>query len=98
MLQKNTGDQTEARKFTRRQFVGRAAALGLSVSALPALSGLLDPVVAAASSLSPSRRRHTSCLSDWSSDVCSSDLERGSRTGHPRASRRRSGWFVPVAQ
>src|SRR5437899_10679038 len=22
-----------------------------------------------------SRRRHTSCLSDWSSDVCSSDLE-----------------------
>src|SRR5471030_1303509 len=24
-----------------------------------------------------SRRRHTSCLSDWSSDVCSSDLEWG---------------------
>src|SRR5262245_66671052 len=23
-----------------------------------------------------SRRRHTRCLSDWSSDVCSSDLER----------------------
>src|SRR5262245_64176755 len=23
-----------------------------------------------------SRRRHTSCLSDWSSDVCSSDLRR----------------------
>src|SRR5438045_4864380 len=23
-----------------------------------------------------SRRRHTSCLSDWSSDVCSSDLSR----------------------
>src|SRR5205814_7431828 len=22
----------------------------------------------------PSRRRHTRCLSDWSSDVCSSDL------------------------
>src|SRR5258705_4734571 len=22
----------------------------------------------------PRRRRHTSCLSDWSSDVCSSDL------------------------
>src|ERR1039458_5342060 len=22
----------------------------------------------------PSRRRHTTCLSDWSSDVCSSDL------------------------
>src|SRR5262245_64550885 len=24
-----------------------------------------------------SRRRHTRCLSDWSSDVCSSDLRRG---------------------
>src|SRR5205814_5283056 len=24
-----------------------------------------------------SRRRHTRCLSDWSSDVCSSDLDRG---------------------
>src|SRR5262245_66448434 len=24
-----------------------------------------------------SRRRHTRCLSDWSSDVCSSDLEHG---------------------
>src|SRR5258705_11419797 len=24
-----------------------------------------------------SRRRHTRCLSDWSSDVCSSDLARG---------------------
>src|ERR1035441_10943091 len=24
-----------------------------------------------------SRRRHTRCLSDWSSDVCSSDLETG---------------------
>src|SRR5205814_3835367 len=23
------------------------------------------------------RRRHTRCLSDWSSDVCSSDLEEG---------------------
>src|SRR5882724_4677323 len=36
-----------------------------------------------------SRRRHTRCLSDWSSDVCSSDLDeneatltfQGSRTG-----------------
>src|SRR5258705_12785012 len=26
--------------------------------------------------LFPSRRRHTRCLSDWSSDVCSSDLPR----------------------
>src|SRR5205814_3889297 len=29
-----------------------------------------------------SRRRHTRCLSDWSSDVCSSDLE-----GEPRCQR-----------
>src|SRR5262245_59606991 len=27
-----------------------------------------------------SRRRHTSCLSDWSSDVCSSDLTRRAKT------------------
>src|SRR5262245_64549134 len=27
-----------------------------------------------------SRRRHTRCLSDWSSDVCSSDLERDEST------------------
>src|SRR5437899_12813377 len=26
-----------------------------------------------------SRRRHTRCLSDWSSDVCSSDLSQGGR-------------------
>src|ERR1039458_8307845 len=31
-----------------------------------------------------SRRRHTRCLSDWSSDVCSSDL--------------RSGWFERDAE
>src|SRR5438132_5246077 len=29
-----------------------------------------------------SRRRHTRSLSDWSSDVCSSDLGGGRRTGH----------------
>src|ERR1039458_8800711 len=31
----------------------------------------------------PSRRRHTRCLSDWNSDVCSSDLigERGRNRG-----------------
>src|SRR5262245_63067001 len=29
-----------------------------------------------------SRRRHTRCLSDWSSDVCSSDLS-GVQFGHP---------------
>src|SRR5262245_62189347 len=33
-----------------------------------------------------SRRRHTRCLSDWSSDVCSSDLE---PTG---SSARSAGW------
>src|SRR5205814_10552266 len=27
-----------------------------------------------------SRRRHTRCLSDWSSDVCSSDLHRSTET------------------
>src|SRR5947199_10626173 len=31
-----------------------------------------------------SRRRHTSCLSDWSSDVCSSDLGAASRLGGVR--------------
>src|SRR5205814_6956790 len=33
-----------------------------------------------------SRRRHTRCLSDWSSDVCSSDLDAGAhreRCGGP---------------
>src|SRR5262249_56237876 len=34
-----------------------------------------------------SRRRHTRLVSDWSSDVCSSDLSSGPRT---RASRRRA--------
>src|SRR3989449_5946808 len=30
-----------------------------------------------------SRRRHTRCSRGWSSDVCSSDLERGMRTAPP---------------
>src|SRR5262245_64614339 len=35
-----------------------------------------------------SRRRHTSCLSDWSSDVCSSDLAIGRlEVGMPRRER-----------
>src|SRR5437899_6433506 len=34
-----------------------------------------------------SRRRHTRCLSDWSSDVCSSDL----KTSPPRARSHRGG-------
>src|SRR5258705_10283596 len=29
-----------------------------------------------------SRRRHTRCLSDWSSDVCSSDLSPNNPTGN----------------
>src|SRR5258705_7573089 len=33
-----------------------------------------------------SRRRHTSCLSDWSSDVCSSDLWQRTLAGIVRAS------------
>src|SRR5205814_3394735 len=32
-----------------------------------------------------SRRRHTRCLSDWSSDVCSSDLELRTPLTHLRA-------------
>src|SRR5437899_11921873 len=31
-----------------------------------------------------SRRRHTRCLSDWSSDVCSSDLFTSGTTGVPK--------------
>src|SRR5262245_65431365 len=41
-----------------------------------------------------SRRRHTRCLSDWSSDVCSSDLS----TSWGRWSGRRSSWsWVPCS-
>src|SRR5262245_40013377 len=39
-----------------------------------------------------SRRRHTRCLSDWSSDVCSSDLVAALRSALP--SRLRSGPLV----
>src|SRR5262245_66041328 len=35
-----------------------------------------------------SRRRHTRCLSDWSSDVCSSDLARAGRGEHDHPDRR----------
>src|SRR5260221_8640030 len=31
------------------------------------------PIDRQSTRLTPSRRRHTRCLSDWSSDVCSSD-------------------------
>src|SRR5262245_63451411 len=38
-----------------------------------------------------SRRRHTRCLSDWSSDVCSSDLPSAlRRAGGPRPDRPRA--------
>src|SRR5262245_64107469 len=40
-----------------------------------------------------SRRRHTRCLSDWSSDVCSSDLSAAGRAASPRAHR---GCWQPV--
>src|SRR6266542_4826179 len=37
-----------------------------------------------------SRRRHTRCYRDWSSDVCSSDLgSRSGKTPRPRAQRTR---------
>src|SRR5947199_7981537 len=50
--------------------------------------GILEEVLRLRAFYSPSlfffssRRRHTRCLSDWSSDVCSSDLEqlRGDRS------------------
>src|SRR5262245_65335940 len=48
-----------------------------------------------------SRRRHTRCLSDWSSDVCSSDLENGpqGRCLHPsRLSARSSQAGAPDAE
>src|SRR5437762_8002924 len=32
-----------------------------------------------------SRRRHTRYIGDWSSDVCSSDLEQGREVGRPHA-------------
>src|ERR1035441_9556865 len=38
-----------------------------------------------------SRRRHTRCLSDWSSDVCSSDLCRRRRKPTPLHRRRLRG-------
>src|SRR5437899_4680143 len=39
-----------------------------------------------------SRRRHTRCLSDWSSDVCSSDLPVAYRD--TRATRRCGAWLT----
>src|SRR5205814_2846743 len=36
-----------------------------------------------------SRRRHTRCLSDWSSDVCSSDLDRYALPSHSEPQTRR---------
>src|SRR5262245_62871972 len=35
-----------------------------------------------------SRRRHTRCLSDWSSDVCSSDLDEHGDLARPRLPQR----------
>ena len=36
--------------------------------------GIRDVAVTGVQMCSPSRRRHTRCSRDWSSDVCSSDL------------------------
>src|SRR5205814_6370260 len=43
-----------------------------------------------------SRRRHTRCLSDWSSDVCSSDLVNGVGIGY--YTQRNTGPITIVAQ
>src|SRR5947199_344643 len=52
----------------------RVHALVLEAHAAIRLEGTEPP---AGTFFFSSRRRHTRCLSDWSSDVCSSDLERG---------------------
>src|SRR5262245_62930572 len=41
-----------------------------------------------------SRRRHTRCLSDWSSDVCSSDLKALGGTGHTLV----AGWAARLGE
>src|SRR6266436_1880992 len=43
-----------------------------------------------------SRRRHTRCSRDWSSDVCSSDLRGPGRTLHPMTICHRCGQDNPV--
>src|SRR5262245_64117146 len=45
-----------------------------------------------------SRRRHTRCLSDWSSDVCSSDLTSSAARGPLRPSGRRPRAIGPAAR
>ena len=40
----------------------------------PAEDGIRDVAVTVVQTCAPSRRRHTRCSRDWSSDVCSSDL------------------------
>src|SRR2546422_6337251 len=44
-----------------------------------------------------SRRRHTRCSRDWSSDVCSSDLLSSQRLGHGQAHARAAGVARPSA-
>src|SRR5438045_8735751 len=43
-----------------------------------------------------SRRRHTRCLSDWSSDVCSSDLEAGFQRAERVATDGQPGVFATL--
>src|SRR5258705_6022246 len=46
-----------------------------------------------------SRRRHTICLSDWSSDVCSSDLVKFATLGeHGKEPRSAARFFAMLAQ
>src|SRR5258705_6365518 len=72
-------------------------------SALPPISRLysstffLIPLVVSGFFFFSSRRRHTRCLSDWSSDVCSSDLAVGVRE-HAAGVERRSAPVVEVLE
>ena len=48
---------------------------------LQAEDGIRDVAVTGVQTCVPSRRRHTRCSRDWSSDVCSSDLYAASVEG-----------------
>ena len=49
---------------------------------LQAEDGIRDVAVTGVQTCFSSRRRHTRCSRDWSSDVCSSDLDRKQQTGN----------------
>src|SRR5262245_10707217 len=69
------GDATDFHIDLAARFVGRRTVLANSTDDMndprkPFMDRHLEELRA---SFFSSRRRHTSCLSDWSSDVCSSD-------------------------